>query len=80
VNDQSTFGHIGSGFESNNYPHPRTDADVEAAKAETASALARGELTLPPVVREIGVVAVEGKAEVIPVNIVADEVEKALSI
>lgn len=79
MKDQPTFGHIGSGFEANNYPHLRTDADVEAANAETASAEARGELTLPPVVQEIAVNIVKAEAVMVPVTLTnTAEIERAL--
>ena len=68
MQDQPTFEHVGSGFEANNYPHRRTEADQQAANAESASAANREQLMLPPVVREIAVQMVQAEAVIIPVN------------
>ena len=77
MQNQPTFEHVDSGFEANNYPHRRTEADQQAANAESASAANREQLTLPPVVREIAVQVVKAEAVMIPVNVAA-EIEGAL--
>ena len=61
--------------------YPRTEADVSAAIKSAKSPIGKetSRLTFGPVVREIGVVAVEGKAEIVPVNIIAaTAIENAL--
>ena len=86
MNNQSTI-EFGVATRGESHPeveyqqYPRTKADVAAAinSAESPIGKETSRLAFGPVVREIGIVAVEGKAEVVPVNIIAAaEIENAL--
>ncbi len=71
MQDQSTFEHDDSGFESNNYPHHRTEGDADAAVRTTFASgwdklQKRG---LPDQFHAIVVQAVKTEAVMIPVSI-----------